>query len=88
MDLDNEIAKCDKKLGLARLNLTKLQKVESQPNYEETIPANVREANDEKVQPIIKTILKIFSHLFIQRKTYEAEIATLETSKEMFANLK
>ena len=49
MDLDNEIAKAEKKIGLAQMNLTKLQKVLSQPNYEETIPANVREANDEKV---------------------------------------
>ncbi|KAF7969993.1 hypothetical protein HWV62_25422 [Athelia sp. TMB] len=70
VDLDNEIAKAEKKIGLAQMNLTKLQKVISQPNYEETIPANVREANDEK------------------RKTFEAELATLETSKEMFAKLK
>lgn len=49
MDLDVEIGKCDKKLGLAQLNLDKIRKVESQPNYEETIPANVRVANEEKV---------------------------------------
>lgn len=49
MDLDVEIAKCDKKLGLAQLNLDKVKKVEAQPNYEETIPVDVRIANEEKV---------------------------------------
>jgi len=49
VDLDNEIAKCDKKLGLAQLNLDKIIKIESQPNYKETIPANVRLANEDKV---------------------------------------
>lgn len=49
MDLDNEIAKCDKKLDLVRLNLQKVVKLESQPEYEETVPANVRAANLEKV---------------------------------------
>ncbi|KIM79390.1 hypothetical protein PILCRDRAFT_792056 [Piloderma croceum F 1598] len=70
VDLDAEIRKCDKKLSLAQLNLEKLRKIESQPNYEDTIPAGVRVSNEEK------------------RKTYEAEITTLESSKEMFANLK
>jgi len=70
VDLDLEIAKCDKKLGLAQLNLDKIAKIESQPNYEETIPANVRLTNEDK------------------RKTYEAEIVTLQSSKEMFAKLK
>ncbi|KZP29939.1 hypothetical protein FIBSPDRAFT_946443 [Athelia psychrophila] len=70
VDLDNEIAKCDKKIGLAQMTLTKLQKVISQPNYTETIPANVQEANEEK------------------RKTLEAELTTLEASKEMFTKLK
>ena len=49
MDLDLEIAKADKKLGLAIMNLDKVKKVESQPNYEGTIPADVRLANEEKV---------------------------------------
>jgi len=70
VDLDLEIAKCDKKLGLAQLNLDKIIKIESQPNYEETIPAAVRLANEDK------------------RKTYEAEVGTLQSSKEMFAKLK
>ncbi|KAG6890754.1 hypothetical protein C0992_012726 [Termitomyces sp. T32_za158] len=70
VDLDVEIAKCDKKLDLARLNLQKVIKVESQADYAETVPENVRLANEEK------------------RKTLEAEISTLELSKEMFTKLK
>ena len=49
MDLEKEINKCEKKLDLARLNLQKIVKIESQPEYEETVPANVRTANDDKV---------------------------------------
>jgi valyl-tRNA synthetase len=50
VDLDVEIAKADKKLILARLNLDKVTKVESQPDYEDTVPANVRLANEEKAR--------------------------------------
>jgi valyl-tRNA synthetase len=50
VDLDAEIRKCDKKLSLAQLNLEKLRKIESQPNYEDTIPAGVRVSNEEKVR--------------------------------------
>ncbi|KAF9476104.1 hypothetical protein BDN70DRAFT_995902 [Pholiota conissans] len=70
VDLDIEIAKCDKKLDFARMNLQKVVKLESQPEYEETVPENVRTVNTEK------------------RKTLEAEIDTLETSKSMFVQLK
>ena len=49
VDLDLEISKCEKKLDLARLNLQKIVKVESQPDYTETVPENVRVANDDKV---------------------------------------
>ena len=49
VDLEKEINKCEKKLDLARLNLQKIVKIESQPEYEETVPANVRTANDDKV---------------------------------------
>ncbi|KAF9005426.1 tRNA synthetases class I-domain-containing protein [Cyathus striatus] len=66
VDLDVEIGKCDKKLDLARLNLSKVAKVESQPDYETTVPENVRQANADK------------------RETLEAEIATLELSRDMF----
>jgi valyl-tRNA synthetase len=48
--LDVEIAKCDKKLQLAQLNLDKIRKIESQADYEETVPANARLANEEKVR--------------------------------------
>ncbi|KAF5368392.1 hypothetical protein D9758_002352 [Tetrapyrgos nigripes] len=70
VDLDVEIAKCEKKLDVARINLAKITKLESQEDYSSTVPENVRLANDEK------------------RKTLEAEIASLESSKAMFANLK
>lgn len=50
MDLDVEIAKCDKKLDLARLNLGKIQKIEGQADYEATVPANARLQNEEKVR--------------------------------------
>ncbi|GLB42945.1 putative class-I aminoacyl-tRNA synthetase family protein [Lyophyllum shimeji] len=70
VDLDVEIAKCEKKLDLARLTLQKVIKTEAQPDYEETVPANVRLANEEK------------------RKTLEAEVSTLELSREMFSKLK
>jgi valyl-tRNA synthetase len=49
VDLDAEIAKCDKKLTLARLNLEKIMKIISQPDYAETLPSSVQIANDEKV---------------------------------------
>ena len=49
MDLDNEIAKCDKKLDLASLTLQKIVKVQTQADYEDTVPANVRLANEDKV---------------------------------------
>jgi len=49
VDLEAEQAKCDKKLNLARLNLEKIQKVESQPDYENTVPANARLINEDKV---------------------------------------
>jgi hypothetical protein len=49
VDFDAEIAKCDKKLDLATLNLEKVKKVESQADYEGTVPVNVRSANEAKV---------------------------------------
>ena len=49
IDFDVEIAKCEKKLNLARLNLEKIRKVESQPDYENTVPENVRLINEDKV---------------------------------------
>ena len=49
MDLNIEIAKCDKKLDLAGLNLQKIVKMQTQADYEDTVPANVRLANEDKV---------------------------------------
>jgi len=50
IDFDVEIAKCEKKLNLTRLNLEKVRKVESQAGYEETVPENVRLINEDKVR--------------------------------------
>ncbi|PCH34745.1 hypothetical protein WOLCODRAFT_79194 [Wolfiporia cocos MD-104 SS10] len=69
VDLEVEITKCQKKLGLARMNLDKIRKVESQPGYEDTVPADVRAINEEK------------------RKTFEADVANLELSIQMFEKL-
>ncbi|THG98479.1 hypothetical protein EW026_g3716 [Hermanssonia centrifuga] len=48
VDLDVEIDKCDKKLRLAQMSLQKIQKMESQPDYEETAPANAKLANEDR----------------------------------------
>jgi valyl-tRNA synthetase len=50
VDLDVEIAKADKKLQLAQMNLEKVRKVEAQPDYENIIAADVRLLNEEKVR--------------------------------------
>ena len=70
VDLDVEISKCDKKLDVVRLALEKIVKTESQADYAQNDPENVRAADADK------------------RRTLEADIATLELSKEMFAKLK
>ncbi|ESK83669.1 valine-trna ligase [Moniliophthora roreri MCA 2997] len=48
VDLDVEIAKCEKKLDVAKLSLQKVIKQESQPDYASTVPENVRQTNEEK----------------------------------------
>jgi valyl-tRNA synthetase len=53
VDIDVEIAKCDKKLDLAKMNLTKIQKVESQPDYEQTVPPDVRLINEDKARSLL-----------------------------------
>ena len=50
VDVDVEIAKCTTKLDLAKMGLSKVLKVESQADYEETVPANVRLMSEEKVR--------------------------------------
>ncbi|KII90336.1 hypothetical protein PLICRDRAFT_136533 [Plicaturopsis crispa FD-325 SS-3] len=52
VNLDVEIAKCDKKLDLARLNLGKIQKIEAQVDYEQNVPENARLQNEEKRKTI------------------------------------
>ncbi|KAJ6621454.1 tRNA synthetases class I-domain-containing protein [Mycena sp. CBHHK59/15] len=70
VDLDVEIAKCDKKLDLSRMNLQKLIKVETQPDYEDTVPANVRLANEEKRKTIAAeiVIVELSKSMFVKLK--------------------
>jgi valyl-tRNA synthetase len=49
VNLEAELAKCDKKIELACLNLEKLNKVMSQPDYQVTVPEAVQLSNEEKV---------------------------------------
>jgi valyl-tRNA synthetase len=49
VDIDIELAKADKKLDLARMNLAKIVKIESQADYADTVPANVQLQNEDKV---------------------------------------
>lgn len=49
VNLEAEVAKCDKKIDLARLNLEKLFKVISQPDYQTSVPEAVQLSNEEKV---------------------------------------
>jgi valyl-tRNA synthetase len=48
MNLEVEVAKCDKKIDLVRFNLEKLYKVISQPDYQTTVPEAVQLSNEEK----------------------------------------
>ncbi|KAH9932026.1 tRNA synthetases class I-domain-containing protein [Epithele typhae] len=48
VDIDAEVNKCEKKLAIAKMSLSKIQKIESQADYESTVPENVRLANEER----------------------------------------
>ena len=48
--MDVEIAKCEKKLGLARMNLGKVLKIEAVADYEQTVPPDVQLANEDRVR--------------------------------------
>lgn len=48
VDLDLEIAKCEKKLNLARINLAKTVKLIE--GAADTVPESVRSSNEEKVR--------------------------------------
>lgn len=49
VDLDAEVSKLEKKLGLAQMSADKIKKLQEQPDYEKNLPDNVRAANAEKV---------------------------------------
>ncbi|KAI1795245.1 tRNA synthetases class I-domain-containing protein [Ganoderma leucocontextum] len=61
VDLDGEINKCEKKLALAKMNLSKVEKFESQADYETTVPESVRFANDEK-RKTYEADIKLLEH--------------------------
>ncbi|TFK80279.1 hypothetical protein K466DRAFT_504183 [Polyporus arcularius HHB13444] len=61
VDIEAEINKCEKKLALAKMNLSKVEKVESQADYESTVPANVRLANEEK-RKTLEADIKLLEH--------------------------
>jgi len=61
VDLDVEIAKCDKKLSVAELEAKKLRKVVTQADYETTVPESVRLANDEKLKTLEAEIQNLLS---------------------------
>ncbi|EKM51310.1 uncharacterized protein PHACADRAFT_263357 [Phanerochaete carnosa HHB-10118-sp] len=69
VDLDAEIAKCEKKLHLAQLNLDKIVKIESQADYESTVPADVRLMNEDKRKTFeteidnLKTSIEMFEKI-------------------------
>ncbi|KAL1742991.1 tRNA synthetases class I-domain-containing protein [Schizophyllum fasciatum] len=48
VDLDLEISKCDKKLDVVRMAHQKIVKTESQADYLQNVPENVRTANADK----------------------------------------
>lgn len=50
MDLDAEIAKCDRKLDVANLAADKLRKQMAVPDYETAVPENVRILNAERLK--------------------------------------
>ncbi|KAG9124426.1 hypothetical protein FRC07_011685 [Ceratobasidium sp. 392] len=49
VNLDAEVAKLDKKLGLAKMSAEKIRKLQEQADYEKNLPENVRAANAEKL---------------------------------------
>ncbi|KAI1787525.1 hypothetical protein LXA43DRAFT_1064336 [Ganoderma leucocontextum] len=61
VDLDGEINKCEKKLALAKMKLLKIEKFESQADYETTVPESVCLANDEK-RKTYEADIKLLEH--------------------------
>ncbi|PIL34299.1 hypothetical protein GSI_03074 [Ganoderma sinense ZZ0214-1] len=60
VDLYGEINKCEK-LALTKMNLSKMEKFESQPDYETTVPENVLLINDEK-RKAYEASIKLLEH--------------------------
>lgn len=91
VDLDAEIAKSQKKLGLAQLNVDKMKKLMAQPGYEQNLPEDVRAQNRDTVRfafPIIHSIpLTLVCHLQ-QLMTSEAQVTTLEQTIASFEKLR
>ncbi|KDQ17416.1 hypothetical protein BOTBODRAFT_30213 [Botryobasidium botryosum FD-172 SS1] len=52
VDLDAEIEKCEKKLGLVKMNADKIRTAQEKPGYEANIPEDVRSANSEKLRTL------------------------------------
>lgn len=69
VDLDVEIAKCEKKLTLAQLNVDKVRKLIAQPGYEQNIPEDVKASNLENV--CVPKLLKFLYTLTIFRYLVE-----------------
>lgn len=73
VDLDVEIAKCKKKLDLAVLNRGKIVKMEAQLDYVETVPENVRLANEEKVCLCVCDCFYFILFLFLRTNPTDAD---------------
>ncbi|KAG8735288.1 hypothetical protein FRC10_010763 [Ceratobasidium sp. 414] len=69
VDLDAEVAKLDKKLGLAKTSADKIRKLQEQPDYEKNLPENVRATNAEKLATldaeitVLEQSIEMFSKL-------------------------
>ncbi|KAG6331734.1 hypothetical protein ID866_7353 [Astraeus odoratus] len=48
VDLEAEIARCNKKISTVTVNIEKILKIMSQPDYQESVPVVVQQANEEK----------------------------------------
>ncbi|ELU39273.1 valine-tRNA ligase [Rhizoctonia solani AG-1 IA] len=57
VDLDAEVSKLEKKLGLAQMSADKIRKLQEQPDYEKNLPENVRESNAEKLATLDAEII-------------------------------
>ena len=56
IDIDVEIEKCEKKKRVAQIALDRIKKTEAHPNYEQTVDAETRLGNEEKVCDVDVTV--------------------------------